>query len=538
MPLRLVRRTLAVLLAFRALLLVARTEVPAESWREDLAVFQRELPRVHKNLFHSMTREDFDDSVARLAARAGELDDDSIVVALARIVARVGDGHTHIDFSDPALGFHVLPLRLTIYPDGLYVDAAAREYAGLVGRRLTRIGSVTASEALERAGQITPADNDSGRKAHVTLTLIIPELLHGLGVTATASSVDLTVEGGRTMEVKPRRFLDQETVEVVDALEASRTAPLYLKEFAPGLPRRAMKNFWYEYLPASRVLYVQFNAVYWSDDGSPGSFFGKLLEFADRNPVEKLVIDVRQNGGGNNTLILPIIRGIIKRDALNQRGRLFAIIGRQTFSAAQNFVNHLQKHTNVLFAGEPSGGSPNHFGDPRPVKLPRRGLTVFVSTLWWQDLAPTDTRAATLPDIAVDLTPDDYRLGRDPVLDTLVSWKTLTARVSSALDSGIGAAEAEYRAFKDDPRHRSLDTQDETNRLAYSLQQQSRLDDALTLFRWNAASYPQASEPYDGMAEVLLAKGDRAGALASYEKSLQLNPRNFWVRRRVAELSK
>jgi len=118
-------RTLAVCAAFLALPHVAWAEESAGSWREDLAIFQRELPRTHKNLFHSMTREEFDAAVTGLAARIGELDDDSIVTALARIVARVGDGHTHIDFTDPALGFHVLPMRLSIYPDGLYVDAAA-----------------------------------------------------------------------------------------------------------------------------------------------------------------------------------------------------------------------------------------------------------------------------------------------------------------------------------------------------------------------------------------------------------------------------
>ena len=59
----------------------------------------------------------------------------------------------------------------------------------------------------------------------------------------------------------------------------------------------------------------------------------------------------------------------------------------------------------------------------------------------------------------------------------------------------------------------------------------------MALFRWNALSYPEAAEPYDGMAEVQLAEGDRPGAIASYELSLQRNPRNFWVRRRIAELA-
>ena len=524
------RHAIALLLLLGALPLVARTDESTTKWRVDLAVLQRELPRVHKNLFHAMTREELDAAVARLSARVPELDDDAMVVEVARIVARIGDGHTHINFADPALGFHVLPLRLNVYAGGVYVDAAAKEYAALVGKRLTRIGSVSVAEALARATAITPGDNESGTKAFVTLPLVIPELLHGLGVLDSAQAATVAVESGAPVTVKPMAFADARTIEVADA---SPLTPMYLREFTPGLVRNAKKNFWFEYLPDSKVLYVQFNAVYWSDDASPAGFFAKVFDFADHNPVDKLIIDVRQNGGGNNTLILPIIHGIIKRDALNQRGKLFAIIGRQTFSAAQNFINHLQKHTNVLFAGEPSGGSPNHFGDPRPVKLPNSGITVNVSTLWWQDLAPTDTRAATLPDIAVDLSPDDYREGRDPVLAALIPWKTLTERLTAATDR-----EAEYKRFKSDPRHRNLDTLGEANRLAYSLLEQKRLDEALALFRWNAASYPQSADPHDGIAEVLLAKGDRAGAIASYEKSLQLNPRNFWVRRKIEELKK
>jgi hypothetical protein len=524
------RHAITALLLLAAAPLLARTDESTTKWREDLAVLQRELPRVHKNLFHATTRENFDASVARSSARVPELDDNAMFVEVARIVAGIGDGHTHINFADPALGFHVLPLRMTVYGDAVYVDAAAKEYTSLVGKRLTRIGNVSAAEALARATSITPGDNDSGRMAYVTLPLAIPELLHGLGILDSAQSATVTAEGGAPVTVKPIAFADARTIEVIDA---AGVAPLYLKEFTPGLVRNARKNFWFQYLPDSKVLYVQFNAVYWSDDASPAGFFAKVFDFADHNPVDKLILDVRQNGGGNNTLILPIIHGIIKRDAINQRGKLFAIIGRQTFSAAQNFINHLQKHTNVLFAGEPSGGSPNHYGDPRPVKLPNSGITVNVSTLWWQDLAPTDTRAATLPDIAVDLTPDDYRAGRDPVLAALIPWKTLTERLMAATDR-----EVEYKSFKNDPRHRNLDTLGEANRLAYSLLEQKRLDEALALFRWNAASYPQSADPHDGIAEVLLAKGDQAGAIASYEKSLQLNPRNFWVRRRIGELKK
>ena len=44
-------------------------------------------------------------------------------------------------------------------------------------------------------------------------------------------------------------------------------------------------------------------------------------------------------------------------------GHLFVIIGRRTFSAAQNTVNMIEKNTNATFVGEPTGSRPNFVGE-------------------------------------------------------------------------------------------------------------------------------------------------------------------------------
>jgi len=150
--------------------------------------------------------------------------------------------------------------------------------------------------------------------------------------------------------------------------------------------------------------------------------FEDVFSRARSNHIEKLILDLRLNGGGDNTLILPIIHGIIRFDEINRRGRSFTIIGRRTQSAAQNLVNHLQKHTQSIFVGEPTGESPNHYGEPERFNLPNSQLEVQVSTLWWQDLDPRDTRAATEPDILAELTSEDYRENRDPALDAIFQY--------------------------------------------------------------------------------------------------------------------
>jgi len=64
---------------------------PVAKWREDLEFARRELPRVHKNLFHTISREEFDRSLSSLSERLPALDDDQIIVELGRIVAKSRD---------------------------------------------------------------------------------------------------------------------------------------------------------------------------------------------------------------------------------------------------------------------------------------------------------------------------------------------------------------------------------------------------------------------------------------------------------------
>ena len=58
-----------------------------------------------------------------------------VIVELARIVARVGDGHTNVaPTRDPKIGFHTYPVKLYFFKDGLFVRSASRD-AGRSGRR-------------------------------------------------------------------------------------------------------------------------------------------------------------------------------------------------------------------------------------------------------------------------------------------------------------------------------------------------------------------------------------------------------------------
>ena len=404
--------------------IVDKTE--AEKWREDLRFMAEEMPKYHRNLFHQMTREQFQTAVDKLYERIPALARNQIIVEMARIVALVGDGHTNLSPTrDPKVGFRTLPIKLYFFKEGLFIRAATREHADIVGARVVRIGNARPEEAYAAVREIIGRDNEMDARFFAPHLLVMPEVLNALGLTDDMEDIHFTVEISgkqRTVRLKPFGLAEMMPPDTdvswaardgwLDARDASKTpTPLWLKD--------PQDKFWFEFLPDSKTLYVQFNQVGNKEDETLEEFTRRVFSFVGTNTVDRMVLDLRLNRGGNGDLNRPLLLGIIK-SKIDQKGKLFAIIGRSTFSAAQFLINDLEKYTNAIFVGEPSGGKVNSYGDSRKITLPNSGITVRVSTLWWQE-DERDKRQWKEPDISAELTFDDYRNNRDPALTAILN---------------------------------------------------------------------------------------------------------------------
>jgi C-terminal processing protease CtpA/Prc len=151
-------------------------------------------------------------------------------------------------------------------------------------------------------------------------------------------------------------------------------------------------------------------------------FAEELFEFVETSDAQTLVIDVRLNHGGNNFLVKPIIDKVIRSKKINNNGHLFVIIGRETFSACQNFCNRLQRETQVIFVGEPTGSKPNFVGEGNPIELPYSGVRVNGSSRYWQDSVSDDYRIWVAPDLVATMTSTDFRTNRDPAMSAILEY--------------------------------------------------------------------------------------------------------------------
>src|SRR5262249_28822484 len=149
-------------------------------------------------------------------------------------------------------------------------------------------------------------------------------------------------------------------------------------------------NYWFEYNPEKRMVYFQYNRVGDDPQETLARFCDRLFKFINEHEVEKLVIDMRWNPGGDTTIGLPLIWGLIRCEKINQTGRLFVIIGRRTFSAAQNGATFIERNTKAIFVGEPTGSSPNFIGEDNAFELPYSKIMANVSEFYWQSSWPFD----------------------------------------------------------------------------------------------------------------------------------------------------
>jgi C-terminal processing protease CtpA/Prc len=369
-----------------------------EKWREDLRFMAQEMPKRHKDLFHQMTREQFETAIKNLDARIPQLNRNQIIVEMTRIVAMVGDGHTNLyPTRDPKVGFRVLPVKLYFFKDGLFVRSAKKEQSALLGARVVKIGDATAEQAYSKVRELIGRDNEMDVLFFAPHLLVMPEILQALGMSSDTESARLTIErNGKQQTVELRQIGPAEMMagdtdmtwtakdDWVDMRDAAISpASLWLKD--------PSNKFWFEMLPDKKTLYLQLNQVNNKDDETLAEFSKRLAAFIESNEVEKLVLDLRLNRGGNGTLLPPLVTALVK-SKINKPGQFFTIIGRSTFSAAQFLVNNLERYTDTIFTGEPSGSKGNIYGDSRRIYMPNSGITVRTSVYYWQDWHPLDTR--------------------------------------------------------------------------------------------------------------------------------------------------
>ena len=383
-------------------------------WKSDIAFWLEQLRKQHyvyksKPLPAALVK-----GADELTRNIPKYSDERMLFEMQRLAAYIGDGHTYVlPLAAEHVPGSVIPLRFYLFSDGLFVIDATNGNEKWIGSKLISIGQTPSAVLLQRMKPAISSDNPFAYRWIGPPFLNLRGAIEALadGITSDSIPVTLRDRAGRVHKLKfasgpPPRMQGIPKL-MASKLPGAPPAPIWLQQVS--------RNFWMRPL-SNGTAYVQFNQVADAETltlRQAGTDLGR--ELMAHRPT-RLILDVRHNNGGNSYLYPPIIDALIAWESVVPAGKLYVLTGRNTFSAAQNFIAQLDRRTRAIFVGEPSSSKPNFVGEENDLVLPWSGAIVSISNRYHENI-PGDKRGWIEPDIRVDLSSADYFANRDPVLE-------------------------------------------------------------------------------------------------------------------------
>jgi len=386
-----------------------------ESWARDLNYLQKRIAEVHYDLNDVISEADFNRFFVETRSSINSLSDEQIVVEIMKFFGGLGSGHNLILPTSPKVGaLKKLPVQFYRFNDGMFIVDAEEDFKQWIGYKVESIGGTSIEAALKKTNAVNARDNDMQTLWLGPYYLGLPDVLEGLGIIKNKNEVEIVLSDAnrrsRIVSMKPITW---------NFTDLPKIPPLRTKK-QPLFLSRMNDPYWYKILPEYSAAFVQFNVVAEKKDQSLREFSLELRDQISKNRTQNLILDLRHNAGGNGEIRHAMLECLIEFEVLNPKGKIFVLMGRGTYSAAQNLLTEVSTLTNAILVGEPSSSRPSFVGESGWFQLPYSGLMGIIASQYHKSSEAEDFRKWVAPHIPVGLSSSDYFAGNDRALDVVM----------------------------------------------------------------------------------------------------------------------
>lgn len=388
-------------------------------WSYDLDFLTSEVRRLNPAFSRELPSE-FLNREEKLKLRLGSMTDQEVAIEVMALFASLHEAHSVMFPFGMQKGVlnGLIPLQLYSFSDGLFVIDAPDASRDLIGSQVLEIGGRDVPSLSLAVAPYLSRDNDKFLRFAAPIAFMWVDLLRILGADVSGDSIEFRVRKGGSVNSVRVPFI-QGPIDP-DKVIFKLIAPKHAATPPPDYLSHPEKNFWIKDLNEN-TLYVQMNQMVNEQTKTLRQFAEELDRALKNAKPRNLIVDVRLNNGGNYNLTLPVLKVIFSFEKSRPDARLFVIDGRNTLSAAQNFISTLDQFGGVIFVGEPSGSRPNHVGDDTLVTLPYSGISGSLACAFHQtDFR--DVRAWIAPSIPVVLSSQEYFSQQDPIMGTIMTY--------------------------------------------------------------------------------------------------------------------
>ncbi len=369
-------------------------------WIEDIEFIKKELPDKHINLFAKITEQEFNSEIENLIKKVPHFKENDIICGLMKIFANIGDSHTGLHTEKNIIRFKMAPVKFEIFDDGVYITEIIEAGKQYLKQKVVAINNVPIDMIRDSIATIIPHDNSYFVKSAFPAMLRLYELLEAMKITDSRNSYHLNFENGDDVLIR-----GSNNSATYYSCYQPNNKPLYLT--------KNDSNYWYKIVD-NNIVYLQYNRCIDMPDYSFLDFIKNLFDELENQEIEKFIIDIRLNSGGNSLIITPLIEELKLHKELT--GKIYACIGCKTFSSGVKNAIQLKNELGAILVGEPTGGKPNSYGELKEMLLPNTKLTIKYSTKYFTLLQ--DNNINTLePDYFVETNSNESFLGVDPYVE-------------------------------------------------------------------------------------------------------------------------
>jgi len=387
-------------------------------WNTDLEYLAKELSEKHYNFFTVRSNDDFLSGINVIKQKSQNLNDFQVALKTQQLIAKFGDSHTMLNFNQLLNVNQILPIHLLWMSDGLYVLHTVPDNEKILGYQVLSVNNVPIAVVIDSLSTLFAVDNQAMVKSWIPQIIPSLQILEYFGF-ANTEQVELGLKSetsqNQTYTLKPSPMNRNNRVSIKPDSLAFST-------------RNENQVFTDIYYPEKKIYYMLYNrclskevALEYGNQQMAESlpsfkeFEEKAFNILSNESVEKIIFDMRYNGGGNSSQGTAFIEKLAQFLEANPTIKTYVVLGRATFSSAIINAMDFKRLTNAIFVGEETSGKPNHFGEVRNFQLPTSQLTVNYSTKYFK--YTVENVNTITPDVTIELSFSDFMKGIDPVYE-------------------------------------------------------------------------------------------------------------------------
>lgn len=212
--------------------------------------------------------------------------------------------------------------------------------------------------------------------------------------------------------------IDEILIEGMDENGIIKKVKVGLRENTNNGQSRGFNAYEFKMLPDDK-LYINYRVCRSFDNYPFEKFIEDIKNAVGDKQLKGVILDVRENGGGNSEVIKPLIK-YLKNYQLNSTNTV-VLAGAKTFSAGTFAVDCLKDTFNAKLVGEPLGQSAERYGQ-NSIRKEIEGFTYCMSAKFFDKSDTYKTRGIIYPDILIKTTLEDYTNKKDRQLETAIDY--------------------------------------------------------------------------------------------------------------------